>query len=258
MSFDPATANAAAAAAANAGALGDGGVMPPVGGVPGLGLGFGKSLNFGFDAGLGGGYPFLGGLGGVPYVPVTPLGALWGFKGDLLVPIIIIGVAIFLLVVILLAIKAALAWKIDFLSGLKGGKGGIFRRAVEDDMQNHGAPHAEENQLNELAHMVLSAIQSQSCAQKVVCEIGTYARERDGLSSLLRILESMVPSSMSDPLKILRTSAEGNFDCADKYPCGNDAKDSNSTTSSATNHKVLTEPLKKQSQQQPSANTIQG
>lgn len=35
-----------------------------------------------------------------------------------------------------------------------------------------------------------------------------------------RILESMVPESMTGPLSILRSSAEGKFDCNDKYPCG--------------------------------------
>src|SRR3989442_1355659 len=60
------------------------------GGFPGIGFpGFGKSFNldygagFGFPGigGFGGGFPGGGVWGGAPYVPVTPLGGLWGFKG---------------------------------------------------------------------------------------------------------------------------------------------------------------------------------
>lgn len=55
------------------------------GGFPGLFPGFGKSFNL--DAGAGFGFPGLWGGGGgfpgwTPYVPVTPLGGLWGFKGN--------------------------------------------------------------------------------------------------------------------------------------------------------------------------------
>lgn len=57
------------------------------GGLPGIGFpGFGKSLSLDYGAGFG--FPGIGGLGGgfpgggyAPYVPVTPLGGLWGFKG---------------------------------------------------------------------------------------------------------------------------------------------------------------------------------
>jgi len=232
-----------AAAAAGPGSLGDPGVLPVGGGLgagifPGLGAGLGKSFNLDVGGyGYGGlGYPLLGGLGGfggygVPYVPQTPLGSYFGFKGDLIGPIIVIGIILFLVIIVILAIKAAFAWKIDLLTQAKGAKGNLFvRSAAADNIQQEGAQQPEENQLNELAHMVLTAIQSQTCAQKVVCDIGTYARSRDGLSNLLRILEGLVPTSMSTPLIILRDSAEGKYDCATKYPCGNDANDPNNNT----------------------------
>jgi len=236
------------AAAASAGALGDAGVLPGIGAFPGLGAGLGKSFNLDVGGSAGLGLPFLGGLGGVggygvPYIPATPLGSYWGFKGDLIAPIIVIGIVLFLIIVIILAIKAAFAWKIDLLTQ-KGSKGNLFvREAAADNIQQEGAQHADENQLNQLAHMVLTAIQSQTCAQKVVCDIGTYARSRDGLANLLRILEAMVPQSMIAPLTILRDSAEGKYDCANKYPCGdsgnNDAsthKDDRSPSSSSSSN----------------------
>jgi len=227
-----ASANAGAAAFGDSAALPFGGAG---GGVfPGLGAGLGKAFNLdiGANAGLGGGLPWLGGLGGlggVPYVPVTPLGSYWGFKGDLIGPIVVIGVVLFLIIIVVIAIKAAFSWKLNLLAN----KGNKFVRAAADNIQQDGAQQPEENQLNELAHMVLTAIQSQTCAQKVVCDIGTYARTRDGLANLLRILESMVPSAMAGPLMILRDSAEGKYDCSQKYPCGNEKGDS-AKNSSAT------------------------
>jgi len=173
--------------------------VPPVGGDVPLAGGFG-------------GIPFGGGWGGVPYVPVTPLGALEGFKGDLIFPIVAVGVAIFILIIIVLAVKAALAWKLSLVSGLAN------KKFMRDTVAAGGPP--QEDQLNQLANVVLNAIQSQTCAQNIICQVGSYARSQQGLSSLLRVLEAMVPSSVQEPLVILRSSAEGNFNCNAKYKCG--------------------------------------
>jgi len=75
------------------GPIGTEGFIPGFPGFPGFGGGFGKSLNFdiGGGAGLGAGLPGLfgglpAGFGGPgfssPYIPVTPGGALAGFKGN--------------------------------------------------------------------------------------------------------------------------------------------------------------------------------
>lgn len=61
-----------------------GGGIGGVGGFPGLG--FQKNLNL--DVGGGFGIPGIGGLGSFPgfgggsYVPITPLGAMGGIKGE--------------------------------------------------------------------------------------------------------------------------------------------------------------------------------
>jgi len=65
-----------------------GGPIPDLGGggIPFGFPGFGKSFNL--DVGAGYGLPGGGFIGGgfpgwaSPYVPVTPLGGLWGFKGN--------------------------------------------------------------------------------------------------------------------------------------------------------------------------------
>jgi len=130
------------------------------GGFPGIGFpGFGKSLSLDYGAGFG--FPGIGGLGGgfpgggyAPYVPVTPLGGLWGFKGDLIVPIVAIGFAIFIFILIVLAVKYALAWKLEVLEGLAGAKGQVFTRSAP-------APHLQDEHLNTLAQTVTGAIDSE-------------------------------------------------------------------------------------------------
>jgi len=186
----------------------------------GIGGGLGAGLPFGGGAGGVGGLPLGGGWGGLPYVPVTPLGALGSVKGDLLVPIVTVGVALFILILIVLAVKAALAWKLSLIGDLANKK---FARDTE--AVSGGPP--QEDQLNQLAQVVLTAIQSQTCAQNMICQVGTYARTQSGLTSLLKILESMVPTSVKDPLAILRSSAEGSFNCDEKYKCRSDPSTTN-------------------------------
>jgi len=193
------------------------------GGFPGLGFpgaGFGKSFNldvgggFGFPGfgGFGGGLP---GYGGVPYVPVTPLGGLWGFKGDLIVPMVAIGVAIFILLLIVLAVKYALAWKLQVLDDLGGVKNKWRREAGTAP-----AEQLEDNNLNRLADIVSAAIYSEGCSRRILCEIGRYARDGKQYPSLIRLLELVVPEEYHESFLIVRQSAEGEFTCAENYPCG--------------------------------------
>lgn len=143
-------------------------------------------MEVGGGAFSGAGLPFSGGVpypgfGGFPYVPVTPLGALGGVKGDLVVPIVAVGVAIFILIIIVMAVKAALALKLKILAGGMDMLGKKFKR---DTLSTGGPPG--EDQINHLAILVLSAIQSQSCAQNIICHIGAYTRSQQGLPSLIR------------------------------------------------------------------------
>jgi len=193
------------------------------GGLPGIGFpgaGFGKSFNF--DAGGGFGLPALPGIfgGGIPgwgapYLPVTPLGGLWGFKGDLIVPMVAIGVAIFILLLIVLAVKYALAWKLSVLDDLAGGAKRLRREAGTAP-----AEHLEDNNLNKLADIVSAAIYSEGCSRRILCEIGSYAKNGQQYPSLIRLLELVVPEEYHESFLIVRQSAEGNFKCAEQFPCG--------------------------------------
>lgn len=76
------------------------------------------------------------------------------FPGDLIVPIVAIGFAIFIFILIVLAVKYALAWKLEVLEGLAGAKGQVFTRSAP-------APHLQDEHLNTLAQTVTGAIDSE-------------------------------------------------------------------------------------------------
>jgi len=203
-------------AGAEPGAFGGAGLFP--GG--GVGGGLNVDVNGGGGFGLpglgllGGGVPGFGGWGG-PYVPMTPLGALGGIKGDLIVPIVAIGVALFLLVLIVLAVKMALAWKLSVLEDLAGGSK-KWRREVG----SAPAPQLEEDYMVQLAKVVASAIYSGSCSDRMICEVGAFARgNAQMVKGLISMVDSYVPDSYHSYLDILKASAEGSFDCGQKYQC---------------------------------------
>jgi len=193
-------------------------------GIPG---GVGGNLNVDVGGGFGGGFPgLLGGgfpgWGGSPYIPITPLGALGGIKGDLLVPIVAIGVALFLLVIIVLAVKMALAWKLSVLDDLTNGP-----KKWRRDIGSGAAPQLDNDYMIQLAKVVTSAIYSGSCSDRMICEVGAFARgNADQLDSIVRLVESFIPASYHSSLDILRTSAKGTFDCGQQYQCGSGSSSS--------------------------------
>jgi hypothetical protein len=89
----------------------------------------------------------------------------------LIVPIVAIGVALFLLVLIVLAVKFALAWKVGVLEDLTGAR--RFRR---DAGSAKAAPQLEDDYMIQLAKVVTSAIYSGSCSDRMICEVGALTR----------------------------------------------------------------------------------
>jgi len=77
-----------------------------------------------------------------------------------------VGVAIFLLVIIVLAVKAALVWKLNVLSDIAGGP----RRVRDLDGVGAAAPQLETQTMANMTNMILSAIVSQICAERLLCE----------------------------------------------------------------------------------------
>jgi hypothetical protein len=222
------------------------------GGIPGIGAGGGLNLDVGGGFGLpglgalggGGGLPGWAGWNG-PYIPSTPLGALGGIKGDLIIPIVAIGVALFILILIVLAVKYALAWKLSLLEDLAGPK--KWRR----DMGTGPAPHLDDNRMMELARVAMSAIYSESCTKRMLCEIGTYARDTKELPALLRVMEPVVPTDYVASVELIRSSAEGSFECAKQFPCG-DGRDQKVQTQDQPG---ITTPTGQQQQPQPPQQT---
>jgi len=204
--------------------------MDPAGGAgmgPGMGMGMGPG-----GMGMGMGFPGMGafsapwggdGFGwGAPYVPVTPLGGLWGLKGDLLLPIVGIGFAIFILILIILAVRYALAWKLDLLSGISN------TRLNLRDIDPTAETPLDTDYMNQLTAIVLPAIVSKGCNDRLMCELGSMARERQELPSLFKFLEDLAPQYLHDPLSILRISAEKPIVCATVYPCPDAHEDEHS------------------------------
>jgi len=231
----------------------------PFGGFPGAGAGVEGNLGLDIGGGLGGGFPGLFGGGfpgwGSPYIPITPLGALGGIKGDLLVPIVAIGVALFLLVIIVLAVKMALAWKLSVLDDLTHGP-----KKWRRDIGSGAAPQLDNDYMIQLAKVVTSAIYSGSCSDRMICEVGAFARgNADQLDSIVKLVESFIPASYHSSLDILRTSAKGTFDCGQQYQCGAGSSSSpskheqdqpsNSTIAASSPANSL--PVQQQQQQQP-------
>jgi len=172
---------------------------------------FGAFTTPGMGGGWGDGFGW-----GAPYVPVTPLGGLWGLKGDLLLPIIGVGFAIFILILIILAVKYALNWKMDALSDLSG-VGHRYGRSTVDPVQQNTVQ--DPDYINQLSAIILPAIVSKGCNDRLMCELGSMARERQELPALFKFLEDTVPNYLHDPMAILRTSAEKPIECAKVYPC---------------------------------------
>lgn len=86
-------------------------------------------------------------------------------------PMVAIGVALFLLVLIVLAVKYALAWKLSVLEDIAGGPKKWKREAG-----SAAAPQLEEDYMIQLAKIVTSAIYSGSCSDRMICEVGAFAR----------------------------------------------------------------------------------
>jgi len=205
--------------------------------------GFGKSLNVDISGGVGapgigapgvgipgfsvpgiGGYP--GGAGfagwGGPYVPTTPLGALGGIKGDLLVPIVVVGVAAFILLIIVLAVKAALAFKVKLL-GEAAGVAGRHGRSEGTDT---------EDTMMEMTQTVMRALNSNCWDNTLLCGMGKMIHKRQEYLPYFKVLSTIMPESMMPTFNILKTSAEKDEPCEVMFPCQlmhDDAKNLNTT-----------------------------
>jgi len=180
--------------------------MAFAGPVPDPALG-GPALGLGGPGGL-----FGGGLfpGWSPYVPVTPLGGYEAFKGDLLYPMIGVGVAIFILIIIVLAVKAALVWKVELLESVFG----MNKRVRSIDQP----PAHDQDQMSNLATIVMSALDNQRCLEKIVCTVGSYG-QGSSWPTWFSMMESLVSEDYRHSLSVLKSCAEGTSKMED-YTCG--------------------------------------
>ncbi|CAG7817073.1 unnamed protein product [Allacma fusca] len=195
----------------------DGGLGGGIGG-PGLGYsGFGGPGIGGFGGpGIGGfGGPGAGGFGGgwTPYVPVTPLGALGGVKGDLIIPIVAVGAALFILVIIFLAVKAALAWKWEMVDD-------HFDHDRRRRDVNAVPPEHDEELMMNLVKIITNVLDSESCLDRIICSIGEYG-SGSSWSSYFGTIASLMPNDYKHSLSTLKDCAEGKKS-SKEFKCGRD------------------------------------
>jgi len=188
---------------------------------PGLGGGFSKNIEL--DGGAGAGIPgggiggFPGGVGspggfagwGGPYVPVTPLGALGGIKGDLLIPIVVVGMAAFLLLVIVLAVKAALSWKMQMLNDVAGGGPRFARDASE-------AGTVDQTEVDRITTLFYNALTQNCWTQRMLCEVGKMGKDYVPMIEMVKVV---TPQSMIPVLDVVKDSAQSEEKCEHKFPC---------------------------------------
>jgi ferritin-like protein len=74
-------------------------------------------------------------------------------------------------VIIVLAVKAALLWKLNVIEDIAGGP----RRLRDIPGVTAPAPQLENDSLTSLAKIILPAIYSEKCAQRMLCEICNWA-----------------------------------------------------------------------------------
>lgn len=129
-----------------------------------------------------------------------PLGSIAAFKGDLLYPAFNIGfflvgviVVVKLIFYILALIKAKLSAKLLVPAALLlGGKGvaagvglGALDSTEDEDIlglrrrKKRAATDALQSQVDGLTAIVMTALDSQECIQRLTCEIGTFVQKYD-------------------------------------------------------------------------------
>jgi len=202
-------------------------VLPPplmgAGGFPGFlgmnGLGGMGGLGAGGLGALGDIGNFFGGWPGATYIPTTPLGALEGLKGDLLVPMVGIGVALFILIIVVLAVKAALTWKLDMLKKISSTDSNQFDLFPGKKLLREIDPQAaNQDRVNELAAIVMQALDSERCLDKIICSIGSYG-QGSSWSSYFSMIEGLVAEDYRPKLSVMKSCAEGSTKVED-FQCG--------------------------------------
>jgi len=156
---------------------------------------------------------------------VTPLGAYGAFKGDLILPIVAIGVALFILIIIVLAVKAALLWKVNLISSMVGGPR-LRRGAPEPQVQN-------QEYMTQLTGIVMNALDSESCLDRIICSIGAYG-SGSAWPNYVSMLESMMSEDYQHKIALVKDCADGKVK-PEKFPCGRSTpKNPAAATQSAT------------------------
>lgn len=167
-----------------------------------------------------------GGPIGTGYVAQTPLGAIKGVIGDLIVPIIIVGVVIFAILGVVWLFAVLFNFKLDLLNQLFGGSSSSSTRPKR-------AADTLNDQINQLTNVVLSAISSGQCMERILCESGLmFSSNKDLSTKIFGAVEKLVPADAQASLKVLSDAAQGLTKSCEKYVCF--ASNTGSTTQASS------------------------
>ena len=139
--------------------------------------------------------------------------------GDLVYPVLNIGFFIIGVVIVVKVLLALLGLITAKLSGLKAtGHGGGGDGAVVLDRKRRSldpAAEAKADRLESLTKVVMAALDTQQCMQRMTCELGSLVTQYDSAHLLSGIASRMAPQEYSDQVEAFRQAGH-----CDQYTCG--------------------------------------
>ncbi|XP_057374065.1 uncharacterized protein LOC130694942 [Daphnia carinata] len=144
----------------------------------------------------------------------SPLGTLAAYKGDLIYPVFTIG---FFLLGVVVVVKILLT-----LIGLLGAKlfHGFIPRSFDDLLErkrrsiDDNSP-IDQAKLDGLTAVIMAALDSQQCQQRLMCELGDFVQQYDSAHLLANLAERLAPEDYAAHVKAFKNAGQ-----CEEYKCG--------------------------------------
>ncbi|XP_046439007.1 uncharacterized protein LOC124190425 [Daphnia pulex] len=148
----------------------------------------------------------------------SPLGTLAAYKGDLIYPVFTIG---FFLVGVVVVVKVLLS-----LVALLGAKlfHGFIPRSIDDLLTGNRKRRSidevddtplDQAKLDGLTAVVMAALDSQQCQQRMICELGSFVQKYDSVHLIAGLAERLVPENYVEQVRAFQNTGQ-----CDDYKCG--------------------------------------
>ncbi|KAI9556666.1 hypothetical protein GHT06_016456 [Daphnia sinensis] len=146
----------------------------------------------------------------------SPLGTLAAYKGDLIYPVFTIG---FFLLGVVVVVKILLT-----LIGLLGAKlfHGFIPRSFDDllERKRRSIDEVEDSPIDQakldgLTAVIMAALDSQQCQQRLMCELGDFVQQYDSAHLLASLAERLAPEDYAAHVKAFKNAGQ-----CQEYKCG--------------------------------------